>query len=147
MTPLARWPLWRCFHTADNAFGSSALREVAAAVMGFLVWNFPRVRVFMGDAGSGFLGITLGVMSLQAGWVKPDLFWAWVILLGVFIVDATVKLLRRLLRGGGAKAEVVETVPGWTHDITNIGEDEMVVMLWANEVFDCSKPDTYACSL
>ena len=36
----------------------------------------------------------------------------------------------------GAKAEIVETVPGWTNDITNIGSDEMVVMLWANEVFD-----------
>lgn len=47
----------------------------------------------------------------------------------------------------GDKAEVVETVPGWTHDITNIGTDEMVVMLWANEVFDRSKPDTYACPL
>lgn len=44
----------------------------------------------------------------------------------------------------GEKAEVVETVPGWTHDITNIGDDEMVVMLWANEVFDRKKPDTYA---
>lgn len=39
---------------------------------------------------------------------------------------------------------VVETIPGWTHDITNIGEDEMYVMLWANEVFDRSRPDTYA---
>ena len=47
----------------------------------------------------------------------------------------------------GAWAEIVETVPGWTHDITNIGSEEMVVMLWANEVFDRSKPDTYACPL
>lgn len=47
----------------------------------------------------------------------------------------------------GDKAEVVETVPGWTHDITNIGTDEMIVMLWANEVFDRSKPDTFACPL
>ena len=47
----------------------------------------------------------------------------------------------------GAKAEVVETVPGWTHDITNTGTDEMVVMLWANEVFDREKPDTFACPL
>lgn len=38
--------------------------------------------------------------------------------------------------------EVVETVPGWSHDITNIGDDTMVVMLWANEVFDREKPDT-----
>jgi UDP-2-acetamido-2,6-beta-L-arabino-hexul-4-ose reductase len=47
----------------------------------------------------------------------------------------------------GDKAEVVETVPGWTHDITNIGSDEMVVMLWANEVFDRARPDTFACGV
>jgi UDP-2-acetamido-2,6-beta-L-arabino-hexul-4-ose reductase len=47
----------------------------------------------------------------------------------------------------GEKAEIVETVPGWTHDITNIGSDEMIVMLWANEVFDRQLPDTFACPL
>ena len=47
----------------------------------------------------------------------------------------------------GSKAEIVETVPGWTHDITNIGQDEMIVMLWANEIFDRQRPDTYACPL
>lgn len=47
----------------------------------------------------------------------------------------------------GAKAQVVETVPGWTHDITNVGDGELVVMLWANEVFDRARPDTYACPL
>ena len=47
----------------------------------------------------------------------------------------------------GDKPEVVETVPGWTHDITNIGTDEMIVMLWANEVFDRDKPDTFACAV
>jgi UDP-2-acetamido-2,6-beta-L-arabino-hexul-4-ose reductase len=44
----------------------------------------------------------------------------------------------------GTKAEIVETIPGWAHDITNIGTGEMVVMLWANEVFDRERPDTYA---
>lgn len=47
----------------------------------------------------------------------------------------------------GDKPEIVETVPGWTHDITNIGQDEMIVMLWANEVFDRARPDTFACPL
>ena len=47
----------------------------------------------------------------------------------------------------GDKPEIVETVPGWTHDITNMGRDEMIVMLWANEVFDRLKPDTFACPL
>lgn len=44
----------------------------------------------------------------------------------------------------GDEPEIVETVPGWTHDITNVGDDEMVVMLWANEIFDRQRPDTYA---
>ena len=46
-----------------------------------------------------------------------------------------------------ARPEIVETVPGWTHDITNIGEDELVAMLWANEVFDRARPDTVARSI
>lgn len=48
------------------------------------------------------------------------------------------------LNTNGEKPEVVETVPGWTHDITNVGDDEMIVMLWANEIFDRERPDTYA---
>ena len=48
------------------------------------------------------------------------------------------------LRTSGDKPEVVDTIPGWTHDITNVGDDEMVVMLWANENFDREKPDTVA---
>ena len=48
------------------------------------------------------------------------------------------------LKTSGQEPTVVETVPGWTHDITNIGDDEMFVMLWANEVFDREHPDTYA---
>lgn len=72
---------------------------LAMAVAGLLVWNFPPAKIFMGDAGSGFLGIALGVMSIQAAWVSSQLLWAWLILLGVFIVDATFTLIRRLVRG------------------------------------------------
>ncbi|WP_448632324.1 MULTISPECIES: MraY family glycosyltransferase [Pseudomonas fluorescens group] len=72
---------------------------LASAVLGFLCWNYPPARIFMGDAGSGFLGITLGIFALQSAWISSDLFFAWLILLGVFIVDATVTLIRRLLRG------------------------------------------------
>ncbi len=42
----------------------------------------------------------------------------------------------------GEKPQVVETVPGWSHDITNVGDNEMIVMLWANEIFDRQHPDT-----
>lgn len=69
------------------------------AVAGFLYWNFPKARIFMGDAGSGFLGISLGVLAIQGAWMSFDLFWGWLILLGVFIVDATFTLCRRTLRG------------------------------------------------
>lgn len=72
---------------------------LAAAVAGFLFWNFPPAKIFMGDAGSGFLGVVLGLLSLQAAWVSPQLFWVWLILLGVFIVDATYTLIRRMVRG------------------------------------------------
>jgi UDP-2-acetamido-2,6-beta-L-arabino-hexul-4-ose reductase len=44
----------------------------------------------------------------------------------------------------GSKVEIVETVPGWAHNITNIGDDTMTVMLWANELFDRNRPDTFA---
>ena len=48
------------------------------------------------------------------------------------------------LETSGEEPAIVETIPGWVHDITNIGDDEMVVMLWANEIFDRAKPDTIA---
>lgn len=51
------------------------------------------------------------------------------------------------LNTNGELAAIVETVPGWTHDITNVGNDEMIVMLWANEIFDRENPDTFACPL
>lgn len=47
----------------------------------------------------------------------------------------------------GEKPEVVESVPGWSHDITNVGDNEMIVLLWANEVFDHQNPDTTACKV
>jgi Fuc2NAc and GlcNAc transferase len=72
---------------------------LAAASAGFLYWNFPPAKIFMGDAGSGFLGLVLGILSLQAAWVAPQLLWSWLILLAVFVVDATWTLIRRLLRG------------------------------------------------
>jgi Fuc2NAc and GlcNAc transferase len=72
---------------------------LASAAAGFLIWNFPPARIFMGDAGSGFLGIVLGLFSIQAAWITPQFFWSWLILLGVFIVDATWTLLHRFLRG------------------------------------------------
>lgn len=72
---------------------------LACSTVGFLWWNFPPAKIFMGDAGSGFLGITLGGLSMLGAAASPPLFWSWIILLAVFITDATWTLLQRLLRG------------------------------------------------
>ncbi|HEY1057270.1 MAG TPA: glycosyltransferase family 4 protein [Limnobacter sp.] len=71
----------------------------AAAALGFLVFNFPPAKIFMGDVGSGALGFAFGGFILL--YAQVDLHWAmaWLILLAVFITDATVTLLVRVARG------------------------------------------------
>lgn len=78
---------------------SELLLILASSVLGFVLWNFPKARIFMGDAGSGFLGLILGILALIA--LKTDIafFCAWIICLGVFIVDATFTLIRRVSNG------------------------------------------------
>lgn len=46
------------------------------------------------------------------------------------------------LNVSGTKPQVVRTIPGWAHDITNIGSSELIVILWANENFERARPDT-----
>jgi Fuc2NAc and GlcNAc transferase len=72
---------------------------LGCAALGFLAWNWPPASIFMGDAGSGFLGLMLAAVAFQAASASPALFWAWGILLGGFVVDATITLLRRAARG------------------------------------------------
>lgn len=67
--------------------------------LGFLVWNWPPAKIFMGDIGSGFLGFIFSVLALLSATQDPRLAWFWIILLGVFIVDSTITLLRRMARG------------------------------------------------
>ncbi|MGZ5217811.1 MAG: glycosyl transferase, partial [Caldimonas sp.] len=71
----------------------------AACVAGFLIWNFPPARIFMGDAGSGFLGCMVATLALWSSHTASHLFWSWFILGGAFMVDATTTLVRRVARG------------------------------------------------
>jgi Fuc2NAc and GlcNAc transferase len=85
---------------AGGSPGVAATASVlAAACCGFLVWNWPPAKIFMGDVGSGYLGYVLAVMAIAATHENPSAIWTWLILGGVFIVDATVTLVRRLIRG------------------------------------------------
>ena len=72
---------------------------VAAAAMGFLGWNWPPARIFMGDVGSGFLGFMFGALSLIAGRSGALPLALCLLLAGVFAFDATITLLRRAARG------------------------------------------------
>ena len=71
---------------------------LGAACMGFLLWNWPPAKIFMGDVGSGYLGYLLGTLALAATRDNPAAIWIWLVLGGVFFVDATVTLARRLVR-------------------------------------------------
>ncbi len=68
-------------------------------VLGFLVWNWAPAKIFMGDVGSGFIGFTLGIIAIISMHQQSMTVWTWVILLGIFITDATVTLVRRFLAG------------------------------------------------
>ena len=65
-------------------------------VLGFLLWNWPPAKIFMGDAGSGFLGFLLGVGGFYICAETELTLWSWIILLGVFIVDASWTLIIRI---------------------------------------------------
>lgn len=70
-----------------------------AACCGFLLWNWPPAKIFMGDVGSGYLGYAIAVLALTDAIEHGASLWIWLILGGVFFVDATVTLVRRLARG------------------------------------------------
>jgi Fuc2NAc and GlcNAc transferase len=84
---------------AGSGSGWIAAVVFASCVAGFLIWNFPPAKIFMGDAGSGFLGLMVALLSLWCGQATPVLFWSWFILIGCFMVDATTTLVRRVRRG------------------------------------------------
>jgi glycosyltransferase WbpL len=78
---------------------SSIGMVLAAACGGFLVWNWPPAKIFMGDVGSGYLGYVVAVLALAATRENLVALWVWLILGGAFFVDATVTLVRRAVRG------------------------------------------------
>ena len=86
------------YHVLSDANHSAAAVVLAASTFGFILYNWSPAKIFMGDVGSGYLGIVIGGLSLIAAKQDPLLLWVWIILLAVFVSDATVTLIRRLLR-------------------------------------------------
>ena len=72
---------------------------VSLSVGGFLVWNWPPAKIFMGDVGSGFLGFLLAYLALLSEKTKGVALIVWLVLLSAFIIDATLTLIRRVVSG------------------------------------------------
>jgi UDP-N-acetylmuramyl pentapeptide phosphotransferase/UDP-N-acetylglucosamine-1-phosphate transferase len=72
---------------------------IAAAAAGFLLLNFPPARLFMGDSGSTVLGLLAGVVILQAHVAGILPLWLGMLVFSPFIVDASITLTARVLRG------------------------------------------------
>jgi Fuc2NAc and GlcNAc transferase len=134
------WWLWQA-GAEEYAYLAWVL---VAAVAGFLVWNWPPARIFMGDGGSGFLGFLVAVFALvgEMGWNIPVLLW--LIVYGVFWFDATVTLLRRILAGerwySAHRSHAYQRLhqAGWPHSkvLLAVSGINMVLAgaaLWANE--------------
>ncbi|MGR3174924.1 MAG: MraY family glycosyltransferase [Candidatus Scalindua sp.] len=84
----------------SNTWGLALISwAIAASSLGFLVWNWPPAKIFMGDVGSGILGFFFAVLLLTSERSGTVPLLVWLLLLGVFIVDATFTLFRRLFNG------------------------------------------------
>lgn len=86
-----------CFGRADDF--SIAAVAFGAACCGFLLWNWPRAKIFMGDIGSGFIGFVIAIFALATAARASLGLLVWAILGATFIVDASVTLITRALRG------------------------------------------------
>lgn len=84
---------------AGETMHSASLLVLSASVLGFLLFNFPKAKIFMGDVGSGTLGFAMAVYAI--GTASEDIIspWSWVILYGYFVVDSTATLITRFLTG------------------------------------------------
>ena len=75
------------------------LLPLSFSVLGFLIYNWPPAKIFMGDVGSGYLGFVFGVLVIATTMTGKLNIWTWIILLGIFITDSTVTLIRRIIAG------------------------------------------------
>lgn len=83
----------------DDSQYALLLMLLSAPILGFLIWNFPPAKIFMGDVCSAPLGLLLGIIAAWLSAVTELNLWSWLILMAVFLVDATWTLLVRMLSG------------------------------------------------
>jgi Fuc2NAc and GlcNAc transferase len=103
-------------------FGGEHFLVLIAAVVGFLIWNWHKAKIFMGDVGSTLLGYNVAIFTIYYTNQEASNFWIWIILFGVFWFDATLTLLRRyknkekLSQAHKKHAYQRLNQSGWAHD-------------------------------
>lgn len=103
-------------------FGGDHFMILAASILGFLVWNWHKAKIFMGDVGSTLLGYTVAIFSIYYSNHSAENLWVWIILFGIFWFDATLTLFRRyknkekLSEAHRKHAYQRLTQGGWSHD-------------------------------
>jgi len=102
-------------------FGGEHFIVLIVSVLGFLVWNWHKAKIFMGDAGSTLLGYVIAIYTIYYANQESNNLWIWIILFGLFWFDATVTLFRRYQEGeklsqGHRKHSYQRlTQVGWSH--------------------------------
>jgi len=107
---------------AFTLFGGAHFLVLVAAVLGFLVWNWHKAKIFMGDVSSTLLGYNVAIFTIFYANEQSSNFWIWIILFSLFWFDATLTLVRRYKNGEKlsqahkkhAYQRLVQS--GWAHD-------------------------------
>jgi Fuc2NAc and GlcNAc transferase len=119
---------------------------LGGSAAGFVVWNWPPARIFMGDVGSGFLGYCLAVLALVGERSGSVPLLAWTILVAVFGFDATITLVRRLIRGERVyeahrrHAYQRAVISGFTHRTVTIAAATITAALGAGALAAALQP-------
>lgn len=122
-------------------FGGSHFLVLIVAVLGFLVWNWHKAKIFMGDVGSTLLGYNIAIFTLYYANNEPSGMWIWIILFGVFWFDATLTLFRRYKNGEklsqAHKKHAYQrlTQSGWGHDKVVIASIVVNIILFVTVYF------------
>jgi len=103
-------------------FGGNHFVVLVVSVLGFLIWNWHKAKIFMGDVGSTLLGYTIAIYTIYYANQEATNLWIWIILFGVFWFDATLTLIRRYRNGEqlsqAHKKHAYQRLhqQGWEHD-------------------------------
>jgi len=80
-------------------FGNAIFMVLVVSVLGFLVWNWHKAKIFMGDVGSTLLGYNVAIFTIYYANQNAVNLWIWITLFGVFWFDATLTLYKRYKNG------------------------------------------------